>query len=258
MPITFSPISHTSEWSGSSWTIASDDELAKLVAQVALGQSHFAKRILVETGFRPASPSSSTLKGAVKLLKATNPDKPYHRDGWLFQVISWIAAHLQQPGGLIMEPHMIHAHKGFDGIHVSLDTATGKVGKVTICEEKATKNPRKMISRIWDEFKEMERGDSDHRLLSEVIMILRLSTGINLENAIKDLIWKNRRGYRVAITVPAETDYPSLFEGYDAVVVGDVSKRGSEVLTLTDMRGWMAAVSTLAIGHAEKMVQTNV
>ncbi|MBP2489138.1 hypothetical protein JOH50_004865 [Rhizobium leguminosarum] len=258
MPITFTPISRASEWSGNSWTISSDDELAKLVAQVALGQSHFAKRVLVETGFRPSSPGSTTLQGAVKLLSASDPKKPYHRDGWLFQVISWIAAHLQQPGGLIMEPHMIHAHKGFDGVHVHLDGVTGHVERVTICEEKATQNPRNMITRIWKEFEEMERGDSDHRLLSEVIMILRLGSGIDVDKAIENLIWKNRRGYRVSITVPTKADYLELFEGYDTAVAGDVSKRGSEVLPLTNMRDWMAAVSAKAIDHAKKVVQANV
>ncbi|MGO7611073.1 hypothetical protein ACC689_07275 [Rhizobium ruizarguesonis] len=258
MPITFTPISSSPTWSGSSWQISNDDELARLVARVALGQSHFAKRILVETGFRSPTPSSSTLEGAVRLLSASNPKEPYHRDGWLFQVISWIAAHLQQPGGLIMEPHMIHAHKGFDGIHVHVDGTTGQVERVVICEEKATKNPRKMVSRIWEEFKDMENGDSDHRLLSEVIMILRLSPAIDLDKAIENLVWKNRRAYRVAITVPNGANYSQLFDGYDAVVAGDVAKRGSEVLPLTDMRDWMAALSTKAINHAEKLVEANV
>jgi hypothetical protein len=258
MPITFTPISNSPTWSGSSWQISNDDELALLVANVALGQSHFAKRILIETGFRSPTPSSSTLEGAVRLLTANNPKEPYHRDGWLFQVISWIAAHLQKPDGLIMEPHMIHAHKGFDGIHVHVDGATGQVQRVVICEEKATKNPRKMVSRIWDEFKDMESGDSDHRLLSEVIMILRLAPGINLDNAIENLIWKNKRAYRVAITVPNGANYSTLFEGYDAVVTGDVAKRGSEVLPLADMRDWMAAISGKAINYAKKLVKADV
>lgn len=258
MPITFTPIGSTSLWSGSSWSVTDDDALAKLVAQVALGQSHFAKRVLIETGFRPASPSSTTLNGAVKLLSASNPSQPYHRDGWLFQVISWIAANLQRPGGLIMEPHMIHAHKGFDGVHVHLDDATRRVERVTICEEKATKNPRQMITRIWKEFEEMERGDNDHRLLSEVIMILRLGSVADTEKAVENLIWKNRRSYRVAITVPIKADYPELFEGYDTVVAGDVIKRGSEVLPLTDMRAWMASISAKAIDHAKELVKASV
>lgn len=58
---------------------------------------------------------------AFKSKRTTDPEKPWHRDGWMFQVISWIAAHLQNPEDLIAPPHMIHAHKGFDGIHVRVD-----------------------------------------------------------------------------------------------------------------------------------------
>ena len=79
MPITFTPIEKTPEWSGSSWRIESDDELAKLVARVALGQSHFCLRILRETGFIGPKAAASTLPGALKLLTAADPTKPYHQ-----------------------------------------------------------------------------------------------------------------------------------------------------------------------------------
>jgi hypothetical protein len=256
MPIAFTPIANAQEWAGSSWAITSDDKLAKLVARVALGQSHYALRILRETGFIGAKTAATTLPGALKLLTAADPKKPYHRDGWLFQVISWIAAHLQEPDGLIMEPHMIHAHKGFDGVHVRM--IDGRVDTIVICEEKATKNPRKMIlGSVWTEFESMQKGDSDHRLLSEALVILKARGGIDLDAAIEQLVWKNARAYRVAITVADEV-IEDVFEGYPDVIAGDVVKRRSEVLPLKDMRRWMSAIAAKARVCAEEIAGAHV
>ena len=256
MPITFTPIQRSPDWAGSSWEIADDNELARLVARVALGQSHYCLRILRETGFIGPKAALSTLPGALRLLTAADPTRPYHRDGWLFQVISWIAAHLQNPRAMIMEPHMIHAHKGFDGVHVTMDG--GNVGAVVICEEKATKNPRKMVrDSIWEEFKGMQKGDSDHRLLSEVLVLLKSGKGFDLDTAIEQLVWNNARAYRVAITV-ADEDIEDIFEGYADVVKGDILRRRSEVLPLQKLRPWMASLAKKAREYAEEIAGPNV
>ena len=258
MPITFTPISSDPHWAGSSWAVTDDDQLAKLVARVALGQSHYALRILKETGFVGPRAAATTLPGAIALLTATNPHEPWHRDGWLFQVISWIAAHLQDPGGLIMEPHMIRAHKGFDGVHVRLNSDNGGVETVVISEEKATKNARKMVLRIWKEFEGMENGDSDHRLLSEVMVILKSRGGLDVDKAVETLIWNNARAYRVAITTKQGADFDDIFDGYGDIVAGEIAKRRSEVLPLENLRDWMDALATKARGYATDIVNGNV
>jgi hypothetical protein len=256
MPIKFKPISSKKDWEGSSWEITDDEALAALVARVALGQSHYALRILRETGFIGPKAAKTTLPGAVRLLTAAKVDDPFHRDGWLFQVIAWIAAHLQNPGGLIMEPHMIHAHKGFDGVHVRMDDKTGHVSTVVICEEKATKNPRKMVrDRIWKEFQDVEKGESDHRLLSEVMVILKAGKGIDLDKAIEQLLWTNARAYRVAITTSKGASLPDIFDGYGTAVTGNVSRRRSEILAVDNLREWMKLVSDKAIIHAQKIAE---
>jgi len=259
MPIKFAPIGSSSHWAGSTWKIASDNELAKLVARVALGQSHYALRVLKETGFVSSTAAGTTLPGAISLLTAADPKKPYHRDGWLFQVISWIAANLQDPNGLIMEPHMIHAHKGFDGVHVRMSKTKGTVDTVVICEEKATKNARQMVrDRIWPEFETMEKGDSDHRLLSEILVILKTRPDLDPDKAIEQLVWKNTRAYRVAITIKDGSDSDELFEGYEKVIAGNVGRRRGEVLPLKEMRAWMQSMATKAIEHAKKLAAANV
>lgn len=263
MPITFSAISNKDDWAGSSWAIAKDDELAELIAKVALGQSRYVRRVLKETGFSAPDPKETELSGAIKLLTATDPKTPWHRDGWMFQVISWIAAHLQHPDDLIAPPHMIHAHKGFDGVHVRIDEKTNQVTSVVICEEKATENARKMVrDRIWNEFKGMQTGERDNELAAEVTRLLETAKSINVDEAVETIVWKNARHYRIAITIDDEhsnADGPKkLFNGYNAVVEGDVIRRRGEVLHLNDMRGWMATLAASARKKASAMVAADV
>lgn len=263
MPLTFTSISNKPDWAGSSWVVADDDQLAHMIACVALGQSRYVRRVLSETGFQSPDPKETELAGAIKLLTAIDPDEPWHRDGWLFQVISWIAAHLQSPDELIAPPHMIHAHKGFDGIHVRLDPRTHQVTSVVICEEKATDNARKMVrERIWKEFEEMQRGERDNELVAEVTRLLETSKDLDVDKAIEEIVWKNHRAYRIAVTIGEEHNNANgpgkLFKGYNDVVNGDVERRRAEVLYLESLRAWMDEIATKAIVRARKLVAAHV
>ena len=262
MPITFTAISNKDDWSGSSWTIADDDELSTLVAKVALGQARYVRRVLKETGFAVPDPKETELAGAIKLLTADNPEKPWHRDGWLFQVMSWIAANLQNPGSLIAPPHMIHAHKGFDGIHVTVDPKTSEVTSVVICEEKATDNARNMVTRIWKEFEGIHNGDRDNELAAEVTRLLEIAKDLDVDAAVETIVWKNARHYRVSITIGDAHNHAvgqkKLFDGYSDVVDGEVVRRRSEVLYLKDMRKWMAGIAETAKKKATDMVAAHV
>ena len=263
MPLKFRPISDKPHWAGSRWVIADDDQLADMVARVALGQSRYVRRVLRETGFESPDPKETELAGAIKLLTATDPDEPWHRDGWLFQVMSWIAANLQSPKGLIAPPHMIHAHKGFDGIHLRLDPKTHQVTSVIICEEKATDNARQMVrDRIWKEFEEMQQGERDNELLAEVTRLLESGKDLDVDKAIGEIIWKDHRAYRIAVTIDDSHDnvkgYGKLFKGYADVVDGDIGRRRAEVLYLKNLREWMDEIATKAIKKAKKLVAANV
>lgn len=262
MPITFAAISNKDDWSGSSWTIADDDELSTLVAKVALGQARYVRRVLKETGFAVPDPKETEIAGAIKLLTADNPEMPWHRDGWLFQVMSWIAANLQNPGSLIAPPHMIHAHKGFDGIHVTVDPKTSDVTSVVICEEKATDNARNMVTRIWKEFRGIHNGNRDNELAAEVTRLLEIAKDLDVDSAVETIVWKNARHYRVSITIGDDHNHAAgqkkLFDGYSDVVDGEVVRRRSEVLYLKDMRKWMVGIAEAAKKKATDMVASHV
>lgn len=259
MPLEFIDIDSDPAWAGSRWKVVSDDELAKLVARVALGQSRYALHVLRQTGFVSPKAAVSTLQGAIKLLTAADSEKPYQRDGWIFQVLSWIAAHLQDQRALIREPHMYHAHKGFDGIHVKVDGDTKRVRVVVVCEEKATENPRKTVrEKVWPEFEGLEKAERDHQLLSEVIAVLRTSREIDVDQAIEEIVWKDARSYRVAVTVGDADDPAETFDGYPDVVTGEIVRRRAEILPLNALRAWMADIADKAIAHAKELVAPNV
>ena len=261
--IEFEDISHGDNWSGSDWSITDEDELAKLVARVALGQSRYALKILQETGCQAYAPTDSALDGAIKLLSPGKKD-PYHRDGWVFQVISWIAAHLQNPESLKSSPHMIHAHKGFDGLHVCLDESNEDVVSIIICEEKATEGPRgKITTQVWPEFSSLETGDRDNELVSEVTGLLAQSQHSDPERAVHEIMWKQKRAYRLSITIGddsnSEAGRQAVFKGYESIVLGsDVVRRRAETFHRKNLRVWMERFSSKTILVAREMEAGNV
>ncbi len=253
MPVTFTPIGDKGKWAGSSWVVESEDRLALLVAKVALGQSRHVAKILKETGCADFVPRKTALVGAREILTLASGTKPYHRDGWLFQVISWVAAHRQSPGDLIRAPQMIKADKGFDGIHVRLVKTKDHVATVILCEEKATKNPRgKIVSEVWPDFESLETGGRDNELVAVVADLLAANgLGDEADAIVADILWQEARAYRVSITALDDNCTPDglkqLFEGYEEKVSGDVARRRAEVLRLDDVRGWLNGLADKAL-----------
>ena len=263
MPISFVPFKNGKLWTGYDWRIDKDDELAELVALVALGQYRHVQRILAKTGCGEVTTVQTALAGARELLTVSPSADPYHRDGWLFQVMAWIAARIQNEASLIRPPHMQHAEKGFDGIHVHIDRESRAVQFVVICEEKATSQPRKVIrDGVWKEFELLETGKRDNKILAELVTLLETRSDLDPDQAIEKILWAEARAYRIAIT--ANTSYRSkstrkqLFKGYDEIVSGCVSRRRAEVLHLDDLRTWMRCIAGKALTAAERIATAHV
>jgi len=256
MPLTFTPIDDKTNWAGCRWEVVDDDQLAEHIARVAMGQSRYVRRILTELNVGPAKGKKTALDGALELLTA-NPTFPYHRDGWMFQVISWISAHMQGIADVIAYPHTIHAHKGFDGLHVRFDKLKKTVSLVVICEEKATTNTQNLVGRIWKEFAEMESGSRDNELTDQLTHLLENRSDIDVDKAIEEVIWNDARAYRVSVTIDDEfnskTGYAKLFKGYPTTISGNVDRRRSEVLYSPDIRDWLDKLAEKAIKFAKKM-----
>lgn len=249
--------------SGHSWSVNNEDLLADQIASIALGHSRHVQRILA--GANLAEPSTSTSAGtsAIAMLTVTNGSDPWHRDGWLFQAMSWIAANKASPGGLIRSPQMTLAQKGFDGLQLELDTNAGTVSAAIIFEDKATENPRATIREdVWPEFKMFESGDRDNVLTAEMIAILQTHPNIDPDLAIQNILWSEVRHYRISITVgdthSDDAGRKRLFDDYDISVVGDIQRRRGETIQINNLRQWMNNLAQKVIAAIQARVAANV
>src|SRR5258707_7314468 len=104
MPISVAPI-QASNITGFVWKITDENELARLVARVYLGHAHHVERILIK--FRPKGKGPPVDGNATKSAKALLNINTTHRDGLLFQTISWIVAQgaSSSKGSVIKLPH---------------------------------------------------------------------------------------------------------------------------------------------------------
>ena len=257
MPITQTAFSVQQEWEGCTWRVSSIDELANAIAIIAVGQALHVANILHVAGLAAKPTTKGAVKDAIKLI--TSSGNIAHRDGWMFQVMSWLAAQLRTPGALMNTPHMIHAHKGLDGLQVSID-GTGKVTGIVLFEDKATVNPRKMVlNKVWPEFTEFETGAKENLVAAEVTLLLKGAGHSDPVQAVADIMWKEVRRYRLSITDEHSTDQSqaNLFKGYEKTVPGGVERRRAEVFEVTGLRKWMDDLATMAVKKAEALATTD-
>jgi len=260
VPISFIPTGEKDCWFGSTWMIEDEDVLADMIARVAIGQSRTVERILHATDASLVEYPTGGFVGARSLLAVEEGQDSYHRDGWVFQVISWIAAHSQDDDALIRAPQMIKADKGLDGLIVEFND--DGVAQAIICEEKATENARQKVqSAVWPEFMDFETGARDNELVASVTALLAQSGDLDPDRAVADILWQDTRAYRVAVTVDGthrdDVGRKSLFKGYEVAVSGDVTRRRAETLFLDDMRSWVDLLAMKAVAIIDVVERTS-
>jgi hypothetical protein len=207
--------------------------------------------------------SADHTAAAIKLLTVNPGEDPWHRDGWIFQTISWIAAHHQLGRGAVTRPpHILKAHKGFDGMQLELSEDGKSVTAVIVFEDKATDNARATIRKdVWPGISALEAGQRVTELTHETTAILeaqqRLDSEINVDVAIANILWKDARRYRVSITIGdthvQQDARARLFKGFDETAPGDVRRRRAETFYIPELRKWMDAFAKRAVEHVKAM-----
>jgi hypothetical protein len=70
--------------------------------------------------------------------------------------------------------------------------------------------------------------------------LLEMAKDIDVDSAVETIVWKSARYYRISITIGDEHNdaggRQKLFDGYSAVVGGEVTRRRGEVLCLKNLR----------------------
>jgi hypothetical protein len=265
MPLNVSPVPSATVCEGHEWGITDENRLAALVADLLLGRHRHVSKILRELEVPEVRSSNQQIDDLVELLidvpdiylPHTLQDKRYARDGWLFQMISWIAIRKMNPDALTAIPHTQPTAKGFDNLIVEVEN--GHLVGVIVGEDKATENPRSTVrDLVWPEIKEMEDGHSDSALMGQVTAIVeRGGYGDEVDGMLKQVFWGKVRKYRVAVAGPITT-HNRVFKGFHIKAPGGVSRRKGEVLNLDELREWFDEFAQKVIVALEAQRQVDV
>lgn len=256
MTLTLTPIDHGELCHGWAWTVENEDLLAERVARILLGQYRHVAKILTGAGVPEPAASAEQANAAIKQLTLSDDDDPWHRDGWSFQAISWIAAHQQPSASLTRMPHIRKADKGFDGMQLELNEAGTAVIAVVVFEDKATDNARDTLREdVWPGIVALEKGERLNELSQEVSGMLDARAAadpkFDLDTAIANTLWHDARRYRVSITIGDTHNNADararLFKGFDDSAPGAVVRRRADTIYLPAMRSWMEGFAARVI-----------
>jgi hypothetical protein len=252
MPITVVPTPVMPQCLGAVWTVADPDELAEGCAQILIGRALHAAMIL-DGVHPPGTPPmiSAALKEKLRLeLHPQSDPKIWHRDGLLFEIISWVAARITATANeAISDPHLKATNQGTDCVKVTIDLASRTLSLATIYEYKCTTNWRQLFAGdVIAAFREYLTGERDNQLAQSAITLL-IGLGFTPAErgaAYDRLIQQRPLAFQASLTV-APSGFTAeqrlaLFTGYDAIA-GGVETRGGNTLPLDDVRAWFAAFS---------------
>ena len=250
MTLVVKQIDHDELCHGFEWVVDDIDALAERIARIAMGQYRHVAQVLEGLTVAPPSGKKLQAENALKKLEVAKNGDPWQRDGWIFQMISWIAASQQKQTAILQPPHIFHAHKGFDGMQLELSADGKSIAAIVVFEDKATQDARTTIrEQVWPDIVGLEAGERVAELTHETTAMLETQQHVlpelNIDEAIDQILWQEARRYRISITIDdthSGTDNRKrLFKDFDTLAKGEVVRRRAETMHFADMRAWMAA-----------------
>ena len=248
------------------WTVTDGATFVDVLAWLYLRKPRHAQRVIAALAPGAAGFGGNEFQNARRLLwprtddianalASSDPDvrakaqgtldtRTEHRDGLLFQHVSWVAANLRFPAAKARPPHVRQADKGFDGLLLQL--GDDGLSRVILCEDKATVGPRNMVSqKVWPELKSIVAGERDLEILDAVTGLLdTMAPEDGVEALLLGATWQKLREYRVAVTAGPQDHRPEgyghIFGGFDQHVAGASSIRMAEVMPLLNIRADLA------------------
>ncbi|RWL47625.1 MAG: hypothetical protein EOR60_08525 [Mesorhizobium sp.] len=260
--------------SGLLWSINDLSELSKLIAVIALGQAQHAARIIRELEPHGPALSDSDLfagaRGQMQIRGETDEQRKvsrYHRDGFLFECISWIVARQTATDRTYLrDPHISATTQGLDGLSIEMDPKEPIVVKTTIFEDKCTENPRqKFQQEILPTFEEHHACKRKRDLVANAVSLIKDSglNGTAATLAAARVLDNQFRTYRAALTVgPAITTtqrLKRLFKGYSNLA--DITKAqriGATLVIDGDLREWFKELAKEVVNSLLEFEADNV
>jgi hypothetical protein len=247
--------------SGLDWKVTDVAALARLIAVVALGQAQHAARIIGE--LEPANPAFSDAdliadaKIQMQIRGKTDDERQasrVHRDGFLFECMSWIVA--RQGAGdrtFFKDPHIDATSHGLDGLIIELHQTNPVVLRATICEDKCTAYPRrKFRQEVLKTFDEHHRNKRARDLVANATALIRESglNGTDATKAAARVLEKDARSYRAALTTKTlgANARAKLFKGYRTLDgITPMQRIGATFEIGGDLRIWFQELAEATI-----------
>ena len=262
-------VSISKHCTGSRWTVANIDHLARIIAIVTMGQARHAACIIAELLPSKAAIGHAVLRADAKrrLSIAVGNDKQrevsrYHRDGLIFECISWAAAQ-QATGGkaLIRDPHLSSTNQGLDGLMIEISESGSVITRATIFEDKCSEHPRtKFRDEIMPAFKaHHEDKRASDLLATAAALIARIGlSGTDAIKAAACVMDKKCRVYRGGLAVTRADDSAekrrALFKDYEKLKgIGPDQRVGATLITSDDLRAWFQELADKAIEYIDTM-----
>lgn len=242
MPIQRTIDTTTTNCSRYNWDVIDKKHLADLVARLTLGQHLHVSNILHE--LNPTEWAKSPKDAAVEQILKWLNGNIYNRDGWLFQMISWVSLAKSEPDALLDIPHTQPAQKGFDGLCLLASEDGQQIHAIVYTEDKATDDPRPTVQGdVYSGIDEIVKGSREPELVSKISTLLQRKHGnskeVNL--LIQSVLSTAKPVFRIAVTTSI-SKLPSnikLFDGMELHAAGSTEQRFGETLIHEDMREWM-------------------
>lgn len=255
---------------GSKWKVENEDQLARLIAIVVMGQAAQAAHIIDE--LLPACPAFTNddfKKEAIKkftvqdVAQTTRIGYPRtQRDGLIFEIISWIAA--KQVSGdkcFLKDPHTSSTSQGIDGLMIELNEDHSEILKSTIFEDKCTDNPRNTFTqKVIPSFLERHGNTRNAELIAAAATLIQLSGVSNVQamSMVRKVIDNSSRQYRAGFALTQDFDteeaQKALFKGYDKIKdINQGQRIGASLIVDGNLRDWFDALATKIIAYIEQL-----
>jgi len=268
-PLAIEPVEDNQHCTVSRWTVADLDQLARIVAIIAMGQASHAAEIINELKpFHPAVVGADYKSAARRKLTVSAGTKDQEekrrdqRDGLIFEAISWVATQLMANGEVLSKaPHLSPTTQGLDGLSIEFDAKACQVRQLTILEDKCTKHPRDTFARkVIPEFEKYHAGIRATELLDAAAALLEKAglKGTMATEAASRSLQKTYRAYRASLTVTAKYEQSryrkDLFRGYEKLEGIAANRRiAATLVTSNDLRAWFDQLASRAIAYIDSL-----
>jgi len=255
---------------GSRWSAQDEDQLARLIAVIAMGQASYAAHLLKELLPIKAAFTHDDLQreAKIRLTVQESGDRSrtgypqWQRDGFIFEAISWIAARqVHGNRALLKDPHVSATSQGVDGLMIELAADKSKVVKTTVFEDKCTDNPREtFLQKVIPALLERHQNKRSAELVACASVLLRMAAideaaAAQMAAAVMD---RSQRHYRAAFALTEEYDnqkaLQKLFKDYDGLDgISAYQRVGASLIVNGETRKWFEALACRAIAYLDDL-----